>query len=104
MKKTVQWIAGVALSVATLFGGGLVLAQAKPEPEPKKEQAAKAELDINSATEAELKTLPGIGDAYAKKIIAGRPYANKTQLVSKNIVPQATYDKIVGQIIAKQKK
>lgn len=102
MKKTVQWIAGVALSVATLFGGGLVAAQAKQEP--KKEEAAKAELDINSATEAELKTLPGIGDAYAKKIIAGRPYANKTQLVSKNIVPQATYDKIVGQIIAKQKK
>lgn len=102
MKKTVQWIAGVALSVATLFGGGLVVAQAKQEP--KKEEAAAAALDINSATEAELKTLPGIGDAYAKKIIAGRPYANKTQLVSKNIVPQATYDKIVGQIIAKQKK
>jgi DNA uptake protein ComE-like DNA-binding protein len=67
--------------------------------------ASKAELvDINSATEAQLKELPGIGDAYSKKIVAGRPYANKTQLVSKNIVPQATYDKISDKIIAKQKK
>ena len=51
-------------------------------------------MDINSATEAQLKTLPGIGDAYSKKIIAGRPYARKDQLVSKNIVPQATYDNL----------
>ena len=59
-------------------------------------------VDLNSATEADLKALPGIGDAYAAKIVAGRPYANKHQLVSKNIVPESTYKKFSDQVIAKQ--
>jgi len=61
-------------------------------------------LDINSATQEQLETLPGIGEAYAQKIVAGRPYSRKDQLVSKSVIPQATYDKIKDSIIAAQKK
>ena len=61
-------------------------------------------VDINSATRAELTALPGIGDVYSQKIIDGRPYARKDQLVGKKIIPQATYDKIKDQIVAKQAK
>jgi DNA uptake protein ComE-like DNA-binding protein len=59
-------------------------------------------IDINTASAADLKSLPGIGDAYAQKIIGGRPYANKSQLKSSNIIPANVYDKISGLIIAKQ--
>ena len=76
----------------------------KTAPADGKKPDAKAEkLDINSATEAQLKDLPGIGEARAKDIVKNRPYAGKDDLVTKKILPKAVYDKIKDQIIAKQK-
>jgi len=66
--------------------------------------AKDAKIDINTATKDELMAFKGIGDKYSDKIIAGRPYARKDQLVSKDILPEATYKKIEAQIIATQPK
>ena len=80
------------------------MAPAPKATESKMAPAPKADLlDINSATADQLDALPGIGKAYSATIITGRPYKGKDELVKKNIVPQATYDKIKDKVIAKQK-
>ncbi len=102
MKKAISiWIAcALLLGCMSVFASsGTLPASQKPAPKV----TAPALLDINSATKQELLKLPGIGDAYSDKIIKGRPYARKDELVSKSIIPQATYDKIKDLIIAKKK-
>ena len=119
MKRTLSFLGLGALALA--LTASLVLAQggtaapstpaapAKVEAPAKAKTAAKSTskakmemIDINSASKEELMKLTGVGDATAEKIIAGRPFKTKAELVSKGIVNKATYGKIRGHIVAKK--
>jgi competence protein ComEA len=109
MKRKISWLLVFVFGVAMVTGIGA----AKPNVASAQTTAAKSTakpaaqtdlVDLNSASLDQLKALPGIGDAYAQKIVDGRPYAKKTDLVQKKIIPAATYKKIASQVIAKQSK
>jgi len=98
----IRWVCGVGLLGGVLFAFPFFLltqtdtfvvsAAEKTEP-----------LDLNTATADQLKALPGIGEAYSEKIIKHRPYKRKDELVQKKVIPQATYDIMNDQVVAKQK-
>jgi DNA uptake protein ComE-like DNA-binding protein len=103
---TLRKLLSFALLALFLMSGPAAGQGRKASPKPAAKGAAAKQavtlVDLNSASKQELMALPGIAEAYAQKIIDGRPYAQKDQLVSRKIVPQATYDKIKDQVIAKQ--
>ncbi len=107
MKRTLVPLAALALG-ALLVSPALAGSQAAaPATHPKSQAATHAAvpaaelLDLNTATEAQLVALPGVGQAYARKIVAGRPYKSKDELVHRKIVPESVYREFSARVVAK---
>ena len=102
MKK----IIGGFIFGALLFGTAMAEDKAPAPAKPKAPATAKkvALVDINSASQKQLEALPGVGKEHCHHIIMGRPYENTEELVTREILPKETYEKIKTKIVVKPAK
>ncbi len=98
------WAAAVSIALGSQGGSGAAqqVSAATSATAQTAAQTRENLLDINTATPEQLKALPGMGDEYVRRIIAGRPYSAKNQLVGRGVLPPAAYNKISGRIVARR--
>ncbi|OAM88270.1 helix-hairpin-helix domain-containing protein [Termitidicoccus mucosus] len=109
MNKILRKLLALCFAATLLAAPAVVLAQSAPAPAPAKAKTEKkakgpAKVDLNTATKEQLAKLPGLDEAAADKIIAARPFASKTQLKSKKLVSDETYESVKNLVIASQPK
>ncbi len=100
--RAIRPLAAAVLALAASLAAAQSTPPAAGQPLPRTQSSRESRdlLDINTATPQQLKALPGFGDAYVRRVIAGRPYSAKNQLVTRGVLPQSAYDKISSSIVA----